>query len=323
MRVFVAGASGVIGRRLVPRLVERGHQVVATTRRPEKSDGLRGARGDGGGDGRPRRGLGRRGRGAGRAGGRRPPDDGARRRSATCAGSTRSSRATNELRTRGHRLPARRVRRGRRPPLRRPELHGLAERARRRAGEDGGRPARSGSARPPARGRSRRSATSSGRSSRPRRSRGSRSATAASTARARRWRTSTRSSIRARKLPLVGDGAGVWSFVHVDDAAAATVARRRARRPGVYNVVDDDPAPVAEWLPVPRRVPRRPAASPRAGVARPVRDRRGRRLDDDPGPRLVEREGEARARLASPRGRAGATGSPRGLARRPLIRAAA
>jgi nucleoside-diphosphate-sugar epimerase len=55
--------------------------------------------------------------------------------------------------------------------------------------------------------------------------------------------------VRARKFPIVGSGAGVWSFVHVDDAASATVAAVERGAPGVYNVVDDDPAPVSEWLP--------------------------------------------------------------------------
>ena len=55
--------------------------------------------------------------------------------------------------------------------------------------------------------------------------------------------------IRRRKLPVVGSGAGVWSFVHIDDAASATVAAIEGRGSGLYNVVDDDPAPVAEWLP--------------------------------------------------------------------------
>jgi nucleoside-diphosphate-sugar epimerase len=55
--------------------------------------------------------------------------------------------------------------------------------------------------------------------------------------------------IRKRKLPLVGDGGGVWSFIHVADAAEATVAAVEHGHRGVYNVVDDDPAPVAEWLP--------------------------------------------------------------------------
>jgi nucleoside-diphosphate-sugar epimerase len=55
---------------------------------------------------------------------------------------------------------------------------------------------------------------------------------------------------RKRRLPVVGDGGGVWSFVHIDDAAAATALAVERGAPGVYNVVDDDPAPVAEWLPV-------------------------------------------------------------------------
>ncbi len=71
--------------------------------------------------------------------------------------------------------------------------------------------------------------------------------------------------VRRRKFPLVGDGAGVWSFVHVADAAEATLAAVEHGSRGVYNVVDDDPAAVAEWLPAlaqelgaktPMRVPR-------------------------------------------------------------------
>ncbi|HEY6414986.1 MAG TPA: NAD(P)-dependent oxidoreductase [Acidimicrobiales bacterium] len=72
-------------------------------------------------------------------------------------------------------------------------------------------------------------------------------------------------AIRKRRFPLVGDGGGVSSHVHIEDAAAATVAAVEHGPPGIYNVVDDDPAPVREWLPVlagalgakpPRRVPR-------------------------------------------------------------------
>src|SRR5207237_1240071 len=70
--------------------------------------------------------------------------------------------------------------------------------------------------------------------------------------------------VRKRRFPLVGDGGGIWSFVHLDDAAAATVLALDHGEPGVYNVVDDEPAPVREWLPAlaaavgakpPRRVP--------------------------------------------------------------------
>jgi nucleoside-diphosphate-sugar epimerase len=71
--------------------------------------------------------------------------------------------------------------------------------------------------------------------------------------------------IRRRRFPVVGGGAGVWSFVHIEDAAEATVAAVERGRRGIYNIVDDEPAAVAEWLPAvaaalgakpPRRVPR-------------------------------------------------------------------
>ncbi|NEE04217.1 NAD(P)-dependent oxidoreductase [Phytoactinopolyspora halotolerans] len=55
--------------------------------------------------------------------------------------------------------------------------------------------------------------------------------------------------IRKRQFPLVGDGGGVWSWIHLDDAAAATVAALERGRAGVYNIVDDEPAAVSEWLP--------------------------------------------------------------------------
>jgi nucleoside-diphosphate-sugar epimerase len=55
--------------------------------------------------------------------------------------------------------------------------------------------------------------------------------------------------IRKRRFPMVGDGAGVWSFVHIRDAAAATAAALERGRPGAYNVTDDDPAPVSVFLP--------------------------------------------------------------------------
>ncbi len=70
--------------------------------------------------------------------------------------------------------------------------------------------------------------------------------------------------VRRRRLPVVGDGGGVWSWIHLDDAAAATVAAVERGPSGVYNIVDDDPAPVSAWLPYlagvlhappPRRIP--------------------------------------------------------------------
>ncbi len=73
-------------------------------------------------------------------------------------------------------------------------------------------------------------------------------------------------AIRRRRFPVVGNGAGVWSFVHIEDAADATLAAVERGTRGIYNIVDDEPARVADWLPVvasslgarpPRRVPRR------------------------------------------------------------------
>lgn len=72
-------------------------------------------------------------------------------------------------------------------------------------------------------------------------------------------------AIRKRQFPIVGKGAGVWSFIHIDDAAAATALAVERGAPGIYNIVDDEPAPIAAWLPVlaervgakpPRRLPR-------------------------------------------------------------------
>jgi 2-alkyl-3-oxoalkanoate reductase len=70
--------------------------------------------------------------------------------------------------------------------------------------------------------------------------------------------------VRRRRFPIVGNGSGVWSFMHIDDGAAATVLAIESWKTGTFNIVDDEPAPVAEWLPVlagavgakaPRRVP--------------------------------------------------------------------
>ena len=70
--------------------------------------------------------------------------------------------------------------------------------------------------------------------------------------------------LRARRVPMIGDGGGWWSFVHLDDAASATALAIETGDPGIYNIVDDEPAPVREWLPSlaamlgakpPRRIP--------------------------------------------------------------------
>jgi len=71
--------------------------------------------------------------------------------------------------------------------------------------------------------------------------------------------------VRKRRYPMIGRGEGTYSFIHVDDAASATVAALERARPGVYNVVDDEPATTAEWMPLyaealgAKRPPRVPA----------------------------------------------------------------
>jgi len=60
----------------------------------------------------------------------------------------------------------------------------------------------------------------------------------------------TTADVRRRRMPIVGRGTGIFSFVHVDDAADATVAAVERGAPGVYNIADDEPAPMSEWLPV-------------------------------------------------------------------------
>ena len=102
-------------------------------------------------------------------------------------------------------------------------------------------------------------------SRRPQSSKASRCATASSTGPARTTRRGAiAEQVRARRFPVVGRGAGVTSFVHVADAATATVAALTRGTPGIYNVVDDEPAALRDWLPgyadaigakPPRRVP--------------------------------------------------------------------
>ena len=221
--------------------------------------------------GRRRRARSRRGRrrgGRGRARGDRPPAHGARRGSFDLRHFDRDFARDQPTAHRGHRPPARR-RPGRRRAARSSPRATPAGRSPRTGGpvkaEDDPldpdppeRHARDARRDPPPRaGRDRRSTGA----------RASCCATAASTARARRsasTRTASRSTlIRKRKFPVVGDGGGVWSFIHIEDAADGHRGRGRARRAaGIYNVVDDEPAPVA-----------RVAAG--AGAARSAPSRRG------------------------------------------------
>ena len=96
--------------------------------------------------------------------------------------------------------------------------------------------------------------------------------------------------VRRRRFPIVGRGSGVFSFIHVDDAADATVAAVERGAPGIYNVVDDEPAPMREWLPAyaeaigakrPRRVPRFLARIAGGRVRGHAGDRAARRVERD------------------------------------------
>ncbi|HTU75030.1 MAG TPA: NAD(P)-dependent oxidoreductase [Trebonia sp.] len=78
-------------------------------------------------------------------------------------------------------------------------------------------------------------------------------------------------AVRKRQLPVIGGGTGIWSFIEVTDAAAATLAAVDRGAPGVYNVVDSDPAPVAAWLPwLARAAGARPPLRVPAWLARPL-----------------------------------------------------
>src|SRR5919197_1342875 len=59
-----------------------------------------------------------------------------------------------------------------------------------------------------------------------------------------------REPVRKRQFPIIGDGGGITSMIHLEDAAAATVLALGQNGPAIYNIVDDEPAPVREWLPV-------------------------------------------------------------------------
>ena len=246
MRVFVTGATGALGRHLVPGLVAAGHEVTATTRTPGKVAQLR------------------------EAGAEPVVVDGLDREAViaavraaapevivhemTALAGMRSLRnpdkvfaVTNELRTRGtDNLLAAAARAG----TRRVIAQGYAG-----AGPDKRSGGRLKTEEDPPDWRPIRSAVQApaairhveqDRAAR-RRRRESCCATAASTGRAPRM--SLLEMLRKRQVPVIGGGTGVWSFIEITDAAAATLAAVDHGAPGVYNVVDDDPAPVAEWLP--------------------------------------------------------------------------
>ena len=118
-------------------------------------------------------------------------------------------------------------------------------------------------------------------------------------------------AIRERKVPIVGDGGGILSFVHVDDAASATVLALERGEPGIYNVTDDDPAPARDVLPAARGGGRRSSRRGRCrsgsrGCSRASSASSwGRNCG---APRTRRRSGSSAGRSAT---RAGATGSQR------------
>ena len=96
---------------------------------------------------------------------------------------------------------------------------------------------------------------------RSRRRAGSRCATAGSTATWTPWSA----AVRKRQFPLIGEGNGMMSFIHLEDAAAATVLALDAEGPAIFNITDDEPAPMREWLPALAAAARREAAVSRPG----------------------------------------------------------
>jgi nucleoside-diphosphate-sugar epimerase len=246
MRVFVAGAGGVIGRRLVPQLVERGHRVVASTRDSGKVDGLRAL------GAAPAVMDGLDPASVGEAVARAEPDVVVHQMTALAGfgdlkNFDRGFAGTNELRTRGTdnllaAADAVGVRRF------------VAQSFTGWPNERSGGPVKTEDdpLEPNLPARQRESLEAIRHLERA-------VVGAAPVGIVLRYGSlygpgtnvadEFAELIRQRKFPLVGDGGGIWSFVHADDAAAATVLAVEGGDRGVYNVVDDDPAPVAEWLP--------------------------------------------------------------------------
>ena len=243
MRVFVAGASGAIGTRLVPRLIERGHEVTGTSRSPAKAEGLRalGARAvvlD----------LLRRDAVIEAVAAARPD---AIVHEATALADARFSRnldrtfaQTNRLRTEGTDAL---VAAARAAGVRRLVAQSFASF---RYAREGGPVKTEDDPLDPAPVSTTRETNAA--------MRHLEQAVTDAGGIALRYggfygaaNDGLLEPVRKRRFPIVGDGGGVSSFVHLDDAAAATVlALERDGGPAVYNIVDDEPAPVREWLPV-------------------------------------------------------------------------
>lgn len=245
MRVLVAGATGAIGRQLVPQLIAAGHQVSATTRSPDKIDSLRAAGAD------PYVLDGLDGTAVGAVVARAEPDVIVHEMTAIPAQINlrkfdQTFGATNTLRTVGldHLLAAARA-----AGVPRLIAQSYAGWPNIRTGgpvkteEDPLDPDPPAAMRPTLDAiryleRAVTSAPLAGLALRY----GSLYGPGSSDVFV--------SMLRRRMVPLIGRGTGVWSFLHVADAAAATVAAVSRGEPGVYNIVDDEPAAVTEWLPV-------------------------------------------------------------------------
>ena len=99
--------------------------------------------------------------------------------------------------------------------------------------------------------------------------------------------------VRKRRLPIVGDGAGIWSFIHMNDVARTSVAAVSRGDPGIYNIVDDEPASGLGVAAVACASRGCQTALQSASLAWQARDRRRRGVDDDEDSRRLERQSEA------------------------------
>ena len=245
MRVFVAGATGVVGRQLVPQLVVAGHQVTATTRNPAKAEDLRRLGAE------PAVVDGLDAAAVGEAVARAAPEVVVHQMTALAVGFDlrhfdRTFAATNELRTTG---TANLLAAAEAAGARRMIVQSYAGWANSMTGgpvkseDDPFEPDLPKAIRPtqdaikyieravassPLEGIALRYGNLYGPGA-----------------------TDLMVEVlRKRQVPVIGKGTGVWSFLHVQDAASAAVAALDGAPPGVYNVVDDEPAPVSQWLPV-------------------------------------------------------------------------
>jgi len=247
MRIFVAGAAGVIGQQLLPQLVAQGHHVVGTTRSPAKLDRLRALGAE------PAILDGLDGAAVGEAVARAEPEVVIHQMTALAGASLNNLRrfdrafaVTNQLRSAGtdHLLAAAQAAGARRF---------IAQSYAGWPGDRNGPPVQSEQdpldPDPPAGQRESLAAIRHLEQVVP--------AAAGLDGLVLRYGSlygygasdEFFGLARQRKVPVIGNGAAIWSFLHVADAATATAAAVEHGSPGLYNVVDDEPATVAEWLP--------------------------------------------------------------------------